>query len=155
MDAGISTHVHTESVCVRVRVWCTVCLLTAANAQWTEDDLLIGDSMEHIEEETCSAGLSLSLLQKVLDLFHLPSRPQLALCAVGGKPHTHTASKPGCSASSPASLPHEWLPYCNIVYGYCWQVTQSHWLKHGELTIASGGGIPAGGLSLKRNSSLT
>lgn len=45
MDAGISTHVHTESVCAH---GCARVLTLTAH--WTEDDLLIGDSMEHIEE---------------------------------------------------------------------------------------------------------
>lgn len=136
MDAGISTHVHTERARECVRVGASVCLLTAADARWTEDDLLMGDSMEHIEKETCSVGLSLSsgCLPPPL------TSSAGALCCWRKAPHTHCI-KPGCSASSPASLPHEWLPYCHILYGYCWQVTQSHWLEHGELTITKGGGV--------------
>lgn len=60
-------------------------------AHWTVDDLLTGDSMEHIEEVDLP-GEPVSCCRKLLDLFHLPSRSQLALSAVGDKPLIQTIS---------------------------------------------------------------
>lgn len=114
------------------RVWGSVCVLKAAGARWTEDDLLIGDSMEHIEEE---APFSPSAAESFGSLPPPLTSSAGALCSWMQAPHTGRI-KPGCSASSSASLPYEWLPYCHILYNYCWQVTQTHWFEHGELTIS-------------------
>lgn len=67
MDAGISAHAHTEResegecVCVGEWVYWHLWMLTA---HWAEDDLLMGDSMEHIEGEICLGGFSVVLVQK-------------------------------------------------------------------------------------------
>ena len=126
MDAGISTHVHTERtwrVCVRVCV--CVCVCTRAHvyrlpwmltARWTEDDLLILWQYGAYRGGRPARRAFLSLCcRKLLDLFHLPSCPQLVLSAVGGKPHIHSVWKPGRRASS---LLHYHMNGCHIAI-YC------------------------------------
>lgn len=129
---------------LRESVWLSVCvaLYVCWHAHWTKDDLLTGDSMEHIEEETYSVGPSPSSQRQTLGSLPPPLMSSAgALYSWRQAPHT-LCIKPGCRASSPASFPHEWLPYCHILYRYCWQVTQSYWLVVGELTIAEGGRMP-------------
>lgn len=153
MDAGISTHVHTErargcaSMCVCVvvavgeRVVCVYWLPRMLTAHWTEDDLLIGDSMEHIEEEDLLRGL-FSLSAAETSWISSTSPHVLSWCSLQLEASLiSTQYQTRLECFLPASLPHEWLPYCQILYGYCWQVTQSHWLVHGELTIAEGGAV--------------
>lgn len=131
-DQHTCTYWEWEYVCVCV--WQYVFI----GAHWTEDDLLIGDSMVHIDQETCSVGLSLSVLQKTLGFLPPPFTSSAgALCSWSRALYTHCI-KPGCGASSPASLPHECLLYCYILYTDCdsWQVIQSQWL-----TITKGGRV--------------
>lgn len=110
-------------------------------AHWTEDDLLIGDSMEHIEEEDLLRGL-FSLSAAETSWISSTSPHVLSWCSLQLEASLiSTQYQTRLECFLPASLPHEWLPYCQILYGYCWQVTQSHWLVHGELTIAEGGAV--------------
>lgn len=85
---------------VCVCVWGSVCLLTPADAHWTEDDLLIGDSMEHIEEEDQLGG-PFSVFAAEASWIPSTSPHALSWCsAVGGKPHKHTVS------NQAVALPH-------------------------------------------------
>lgn len=83
MDIWISAHVHTEAgACLLLR------MLTGPT------DLLTGDSMEHVQEEVCSAGLislfeaektwisSTSLPQRVLSSFGTSSQNRAVLSSV-------------------------------------------------------------------------
>lgn len=107
-------------------------------AHWAEDDLLMGDSMEHIEGEICLGGFSV-LVQKN-SWMSATSPHVLSWCSLQLE-------------TSPMHTPYQtWLQHflsCFIItwmvaillYGYGWQVSQSLWLEHGELTIATGAGI--------------
>lgn len=85
-------YVSSFSVCARVCVgwWVAVCVYWCPwviTAHWTEDNLLIGDSMEHIDETTCSVGFSLPVLQKKSWISSTsPHVPSLS------SPHTRTVS---------------------------------------------------------------
>lgn len=92
-------------------------------AHWAEDDLLTGDSMEHIEE-----GRPARRASSFFSLGCFPSSPMSSNLQFGGCP-SHTESKQAAELPSPASLPHEWLPYCCMLYGYCWNSESLAWRK--------------------------
>ena len=125
-----SANAHTlrerETVCEAVYIYQHPRTLAA---QWAEDDLLMGNSMEHIEKGTCSAGLC--FFSDAENPWKSSTSPHvLSWCILQlEQSPTHTVSRK--TAVLPLQL-HYHVSGCHI--GVCFMVTvgtQSHWLEDG------------------------
>lgn len=119
MDAGISAHAHTEResegecvcVCWGVGVLTSMDAYCSLGRRWSS----YGWQYGAYRGGDLLGGLFCVGAEKLLDVCHLPSCPQLVLSAVGDKPHAHTISD--LAAALPLLL-HYHMDGCHIAI-YC------------------------------------